>query len=155
MPTTSPLRWAKIVIILSLVFMTLLLLGKSQIPLHQSSNFILFLSNYPRSRTILFSVTAYALFIITSIPNISVSVYLLVLSKILFMICKDPSHSNNAFMLFVLLELVLVLLYRLCHICFVYWPIVVLPNFIHGLIHYTPFLQVELDNTLPNVTTLA
>ena len=35
-------------------------------------------------------------------------------------ICKDPSHSNNASILFVLLKLILILLCRLSYMCFVF-----------------------------------
>ena len=54
-PTTSPLRQARIAVILSLVSMTLLLLRNNLIPFHQSSNFVWLPSNYPGSGTMFFS----------------------------------------------------------------------------------------------------
>ena len=47
MPTIPPLRQARIAVILSSVFITLLLLRNSLILLYQSSNFVWLLSNYP------------------------------------------------------------------------------------------------------------
>ena len=50
--------------------------------------------------------------------DISVSVYLY-WSKASSMICKDPSYSDNALILFVLLKLVLISLHSFCYMCFV------------------------------------
>ena len=61
----------------------------------------------------LFGITACVLlFVITSagITDISSSDHLLVSFKALFVICKDPSLSDSALILFVCLELILVLL---------------------------------------------
>ena len=98
--------------ILLSVSMTLLLLRNNQIPLHQSSNFVLFLSNHPESGTIFFSMVAYVLFIVagTGATDILLSDHSLVSSETLFMICKNPSLSDSASILSICLELVLVLL---------------------------------------------
>ena len=80
----------------------------------------------------------------TDATDITLSDCSVVLSEVLFMIYKDPSHSNNASMLSVLLELVLVLFYSLYHTCFVYCLAVALPDFIHGLtIIYFSFCKVS------------
>jgi len=76
-------------------------------------------------------------------------------TKVLFVICKDPSHSDDASILSVLLELVLVLLCNLHYMCFIYCLAVTLPNFVHGFNHYTPLLQGKLVDTLSNITILA
>ena len=47
---------------------------------------------------------------------VSVCLYLLKASSV---ICRDPSHSDNVLILFILLELVLVPLCSLHYICFV------------------------------------
>ena len=121
-PATSPLRQARIAVILSLVSMILLLLRYNCIPLHQSSNFVWSLSNYPGSRTMLFNMTAYTFSFIAgagaSATDISVSVCLYSF-EISFMICKNSSCSDNASISFILLELVLVSLYSLHYIYFV------------------------------------
>ena len=123
-PTTLLLRGARIAVILLLVFIILLLLRNSLISLHQSSNFIRSLLNYPESSTMFFGIPAYMflLFITatgasaTNISSMVVCLYLLEASSV---ICKDPSCSNNALILFVLLELILVPLCSLYYICFV------------------------------------
>ena len=112
MPTTPLLRQARIAVILSSVSMILLLLRNNLIPLHQSLNFVRSLSNYPGSSTMFFGIPACMFSLIaagTGVPDIFVSVCLLLL-KAFSVICKDPSFSDNASILFVLLELVLVLL---------------------------------------------
>ena len=120
MPTTPHLRWARTAIILLSVSMTLLLLRNSLIPLHQSLNFIRSLSNHPRSNTIFFGISAYMfLFIVTvgaSADDISVSIHLSSLEAF-SVICRDLSRSDNALILFVLLELVLVSLRSLHVFC--------------------------------------
>ena len=141
MSTTPPLRQAKIAVIL-------LLLRNNQISLYQSSNFVLSLSNYPGSGTILFSITAYSLLFVvasTSATDIALSDCSVVSSEVLFIICKDPSYSNNISMSFILLELVLVLLCSLLHMCFIYHLVVTLPNFVHELTTmYLSFCKVSL-----------
>ena len=99
--------------ILSSVFITLLLLRNSLIPLHQSSNFIWSLSNYSGSSTIFFGIPVCAFLLIaasasagTTDISASICLYLLEASSV---ICGDPSHSDNVSISFVLLELVLVL----------------------------------------------
>ena len=98
---------------LLLVSKTLLLLRNNYIPLHQSSNFVLFLLNYPRSRTIFFGVAAcILLFVIanTGTADIFSSDCSYISSKTLSVICKDPSLFNNASISFVYFELIVVLL---------------------------------------------
>jgi len=74
-PTISPLRQAKIAVILSSVSMTLLLLRNNCIPLHQSLNFIQSPSNHPGSSTMFFGVTAYMFSLIAaSTTDTSVSI---------------------------------------------------------------------------------
>ena len=78
-PAISPLRWARITVILSSVSMTLLLLRINHIPLHQSSNFVWSLSNYSGSGTIFFGILIYMFSLIaigTGATNISVFVCL-------------------------------------------------------------------------------
>ena len=123
MPAIPPLRQARIAVILSSVSMTLLFLRNNLIPLHQSLNFIQLPSNHPGSGTIFFGIPAYT-FSLTpvvvgaSADNISMSIHLSSL-KASSVIYKDPSHSDNISILFVLLELVLVLLCSLHYMYFV------------------------------------
>ena len=71
----------------------------------------------------------------TDAVNISVSDHLYS-SEALFVICKDPSLSDNISILFILLELILASLCSLHYMCFVHCPAVTLPSFIHGVFHY-------------------
>ena len=88
--------------ILLSVTITLLLLRNRQIPLHQSSNFVLSLSNYSRSRTMLFDITAYAiLWYSANTVDISSDVSDVAGSVLLFnvfssVILNDPSISSSA-----------------------------------------------------------
>ena len=142
---TPSLRWARIAVILSLVSITLLFLRKSQISLHQSSNFIQSLSNHLGSGIILFSMRAYTfLLIITGATDISVSVYLFISSKVLFVIYKDPNHSNSTSISFILLELVLVSLCSFHYICFV-WQ-VTLSSFIYRF--YPLYLSCKVSSSM-------
>ena len=121
-PTILSLRQAKIAVILSLVSITLLLLRNSLISLHQSSNFVWLLSNYSGSSTMFLGIPAcvFSLFTAdTGVINISISVCLFSLEAF-SMIFRDPSHSDNASILFVLLELVLICLCSLHYTCFVF-----------------------------------
>ena len=119
MPTTPPLRHTKITMILSLVFMTLLLLKNNLISFYQSSNFVWFLSNYSESEIILLGIIACIFsFADAGTIDISSSDCSYVSSEALFMIFKDPNLLNNALISFVLCELV-VSSYRLYHTCFV------------------------------------
>jgi len=134
------LRHTKIAMILSSVFMTLLLLRYNRIPLYQSSNFVWFLSNYPRSGTILLGIIACSfMFIIgagASVVDISVSNYLYSF-KTLFVICKNPSCCDNVSILSILLKLILAPLCSLHYTCFVCHLAVTLSSFICGIFHYT------------------
>jgi len=100
-----------------------LLLRNNCIPLYQSSNFIWSLLNHTGSGTMLFSMTTWIFLFIASASaaDISVSIYLYLLEAS-SVICKDPSHSNNASISFILLGLVLVPLCSLHYIYFV-WQI--------------------------------
>ena len=147
-PATPPLRQARIAVILSSVPLTLLLLRNSLIPLHQSSNFDWSPSNYPGSGTILFGNSADMFPPISTAMgagavNISVSVCSYSSVEFPSSICKDPSRTDNASMLFVLLELVLSS-----------WQIT-LSRFVCRSCSTAPLLQGELVDTLPNVTTLS
>jgi len=118
MPAIPLLRQVKIAMILLLVFMTLLLLRNSLIPLYQSSNFIWSPSNHLGSSTMLLGITAYifSLFIAcASTSNIFVSVHLFEF----LMICRDPSLFDNVSISFILLELVLVSFHSFHYTCFV------------------------------------
>ena len=64
----------------------------------------------------------------TGITDIALSNCSVVLSEVSFVICKDPSHSDSTSMLSVLLELILVLLCSLYHMCFIYCFMVTSPN---------------------------
>ena len=129
MPTTPPLRQAKIAMILSSVSMTILLLRNNCIPLHQSLNFVWSPSNHHRSSTMFFGIPACMFSLIAAgATDISVS-DLSWSSEVSSVICKDPSHSNNASILFVLLELILVSLCSLHYMCFIQQ--ITLPSFVH------------------------
>ena len=83
------------------------------IPLHQSLNFIQSLSNYPGSGTIFLGNSAYTFsWPVTAIGagavDISVSICSLSVEAS-SVILRDSSHSDNAFILFILLELIVVL----------------------------------------------
>ena len=98
--------------ILLSVPLTLLFLRNSLISLHQSSNFDRSPLNYPGSGTIFFGNPAWT-FLLTAaatgagVTDISVFVGLYSSVEASLLICKDPSCSDNASILFVLLELVL------------------------------------------------
>ena len=93
--------------------MTLLLLRNNLIPLHQSSNFDQSSSNHPGSGTMFFSNSTWMFLLFaaaagagaTDISSVVVCLYLSEASSVIF---KNPSHSNSAFISFVLLELILV-----------------------------------------------
>ena len=73
---TSPLRWARIAVILLSVSMTLLLLRNNWIHFYQSSNFVWSPSNHSRFGTMLFGIIACVLLFIvtgTSVIDISLS----------------------------------------------------------------------------------
>ena len=111
-PATPSLRRARIVVILLSVPLTLLLLRNSLIPLHQSSNFDQSPSNHPGSSTMFFGNSAWTFSLtaaaaVAGATDISVSVCSYSSIEASSLICKDPSHSNNASISFVLLELVL------------------------------------------------
>ena len=111
--TIPLLRQARIAVILSSISMTLLLLRNNLISLHQSSNFVQSLSNYSGSSTMFFSNPAWTFSwpvtaIGTGAVDISVSVHLSFVEA-LYVICKDPSYSNNALISSVCLELIVVL----------------------------------------------
>ena len=119
--------------------MILLFLRYNHISFYQSSNFVWSLSNYPGSRTIFFGiVTCMLLFTITGAGTLDISVSIcLYSSEASFIIYKNPSHSDNAFILSVLLELILVSLCSLHYMCFVCYPAVTLPSFVCEIFHYT------------------
>ena len=89
-----PLRQANIVVILLSVSITLLFLRNNLISFHQSSNFVLFPSNHPRSRTILLGTLTCTLFLFTSAVDI-LSIYFVLTCQASSVIFKDPSHSDN------------------------------------------------------------
>ena len=144
--------------ILLSVSMTLLLLRNNCIPLHQSSNFIQSPSNHPGSGTMLLDTSACTFSwlipaIVAGTADISVSVHssLVEASSV---ICRDPSCSNNALILFVLLELIIVPSHSDCYTCFVFSTDNAISFRLQ--VHPTaPLLQGELVNTLPNVITLS
>ena len=147
-PATFPLRRAKTAVILSSVPLTLLLLRNSLIPLHQSSNLDQSPSNYPRSGTILFGNPAWAFSLAVvapgaGVPDISVSVCLCSSVETSSLICRDLSCSDNASTSSILLELVLS------------FRQITLSRFVRRSVLLHLFLQGELVNTLPNVTTLS
>ena len=107
--------------------MTLLLLKNNHIPFHQFSNFVLSPLNHLGSGTMFFGIIAYLfMFVVTGTgaTDIASSDHSIVLSKILFVIYKDPSHSNSVSMSSGLLKLILVPLCGLHHTCFVYCLVV-------------------------------
>ena len=106
--------------ILLSVPVTLLLLKNNLIPFYQSSNFDQSPSNHLGSGTMFLGISActFSLFI-TGTIDISVSICSssLKASSVIF---KDPSHSDNALILFVLLELILSCLHSFYYTCFVF-----------------------------------
>ena len=97
--------------ILLSVSITLLLLMNNHISLHQSLNFVLFLSNHSEFETMFLGITAYSLvFVIigTGTSDITVSDCSIVSSEDLFVICKDSICSDSTSMLSILFELILV-----------------------------------------------
>jgi len=115
MPATPPLRHARIAVILLSVSMTLLLLRNNLISLHKSSNFVLSPSNYPGFETMFLGITACSfVFVVTgsSTLDIALSDHSIVSSEVLFVIYKDPSYSDNAFV-------ICSSFHGLCHIYFV------------------------------------
>ena len=155
-PTTPPLRWARITMILSSVSMILLLLRNNLILLHQSSNFVRSLSNHSGSSTMFFNNPAWLFsWPVTSIHagagavNISISVYLSFVLSSEVSICKDPSRSNNALISSVCLELIVVLSHSFCYMCFIS------DRYFYLVSSFTPLLQCKLLNVLLNVTTLS
>ena len=107
--------------ILSSVPLTLLLLRNNLISLHQSSNFVRLLSNHPGSRTMLLGIPAdlFTTGVAAGAVDISVSVCSSFVEAS-SLICKDPSHSDNASILFVLLKLVLISSCSYYYPCFVF-----------------------------------
>ena len=106
--------------ILSSVPLTLLLLRNNLIPLYQSSNFVRSLSNYPGSRTMLFGISADSFTAGATAGAVDISVSICLLSdEASLLIYKDPSHSDNASISFVLFELILVPC-SLYYMCFVF-----------------------------------
>ena len=115
-PAMPPLSQASTAVILLSAATTLLLLRNRWIPLHQSSNFVWSLLNHHRSSTMFFGNLAQPFsWPITSIgagagaTDISVSVCSLLMLSSEVSICKDSSRSDNASILSVCLELVVVL----------------------------------------------
>ena len=96
-----PLRQARIAVILLFILVTLLLLKNNQISFHQSSNFVLSLSNHPRFGTMLLgnSTCLFCIFFGASAINIS-SVYSIVFSEMSSVIFNNPSLFNNASILY-------------------------------------------------------
>ena len=95
----TSLRWARIAVILLFIPVTLLLLRNNQISLYQSSNFVLPLSNYFGSRTILLDNSTYLFCTFASAVNI-LSVYSMLLFEASSVIFSNPSHSNNTSILY-------------------------------------------------------
>ena len=96
-----PLRQARIAVVLLFILVTVLLLKNNQISFHQSSNFVLSLSNHPRFGTMLLgsSTCLFCIFSGTSAINIS-SVYSIVFSEMSSVIFNNPSLFNNASILY-------------------------------------------------------
>ena len=104
--------------------MTLLLLRNNLIPFYQSSNFIQSLSNHSGSSAMFFGNPAwmFLLFVIAtgaSTTDISSVVVYSYLSEASSVICKNPSHFDNASISFFLLELIVVLPRSFSYMCFV------------------------------------
>ena len=105
--------------ILLSVLLTLLLLRNNLIPLYQSSNFVWLPSNHPGSGTMLLGIpiNSFIASVVAGVVDISVSICLSLVEASL-LICKDPSCSDNASILLVLLKLVLAS-HSLYYTCFV------------------------------------
>jgi len=97
-----PLRQVRIAIILLSVAVTLLVLRNNLIPLHQSSNFILFPSNYSGSKTILFGIPAYLFCTVVDAGATDISsMYSIVSSEVSsLVIFNHPNHPNLVLILF-------------------------------------------------------
>jgi len=102
MPATLSLSQTRIVVILLSVFITLLLLRNNLTSFHQSSNFILFLSNHLESKILLFSMTTCLFCTIASASATNIlSVYSVVSSEISSLVILNNSNcSDNVFILF-------------------------------------------------------
>ena len=99
--------------------MTLLLLRNSLISFYQSLNFVLSLLNYPGSGIMPFGIPACVFSLVTAgAVDISVSAHSSSLETS-SMIFKDPSLSDNALILFVLLEVILSCSHSFHYMCFV------------------------------------
>ena len=130
------LNQARIAVIFSSATTTLLLLRNKQIPLYQSSNFVLSPLNYPGSRTIVFvgvlllytaSASAVDILSVSGIAGL-----VLLFDTLSSVILNDPIISSNASIVFSFCPAVL------ADLCF----------------FTAPLLQGEPDDALPNVTTL-
>ena len=120
-----PLNWANTTVILSSVTTTLLFLRNNWIPLHQSLNFILSLSNHPRSKTMLFGVIVcmFSLYTagtgavnISSVSGVTGSV--LLFDTLSSVILNNPNISSNTSIVSELCSAVLSVC-GLYHNCFV------------------------------------
>jgi len=102
MPDMPPLIWARIVIIMLSVPITLFLLRNNQIPLYQSLNFFLSPLNYPRSRTMLFDMNICSFYTITGADATNISSMYPVISFEAFslVILNNSNHFDNASILF-------------------------------------------------------
>ena len=102
MPDTPPIIWARIVVIMLSVPITLFLLRNNQIPLHQSLNFVLSPLNYFGSSTMLFGMNICSFYTVASAnaTNIS-SMYPVISSKAFsLVILNNSNHFDNTSILF-------------------------------------------------------
>ena len=150
-----PLSWVSTAVILSSITTTLLLLRNNQNFLHQSLNFVLSLSNYPRSGTMLFGVVVCTFLLytagagtidISSISDVAGSV--LLFDTLSSLIVSDPNISSNTSIAFRLCSAILSVhsLYHNCFILFDRWFCLVLSvDFFFTI----PLLQSELLWLMP------
>jgi len=141
--------------ILLLVSIALLLLRNNLIPLYQSLNFVLFLSNHPGSGIMFLGTLVCPLFSCVNISAVDIlSMYSVVFSEALFVIYKDPSFSDNVSISLSWYWLVLFLVDLTT--CVLFLPMVKLSIVLCELTtSVLSFLQGELADALPNVMILS
>ena len=102
MPDMPPLIWARIVVIMLSIPVTLFLLRNNQILLYQSLNLVLSLLNYPGSRTMLFGMTICSFYTVAGADATNISSMYSVISSEAFslVILNNSNHFDNASILF-------------------------------------------------------
>ena len=145
------LRWIIITVILSFISVTLLFLKNSLISFYQFLSFVLFPSNNPGSGIILLDNSAYFFCSCTSAIDI-LFIYSVFACEASLVIFKDPSHFDNAFILYS--QCWSILLFMDYAIRFIYFPMIKLSIILVAWPLCILLLQGEFGDTLPNIITL-